>query len=63
MNNNDNYDNKDNKRSKRTKKADGDGGRKQNWKEYTATVEEIKSFLAPYTAGSSTPSPFGLIAL
>ena len=48
MNNNDNcdnIDNCDNKRSKRTRKADGDGGRKANWKEYTATVEEIKSFL------------------
>ena len=41
----DNYDNKDNKRSKRTRKGERDGGRKQNWKEYTATVEEIKAFL------------------
>ena len=28
------------------KAAAGDGGRKRNWKEYTATVEDIKAFLA-----------------
>ena len=36
-------------KKKRKKKADGDGEpkeHKKNWKEYTATVEEIKTFLA-----------------
>ena len=48
MGKNDNFDNLNNletKRARKAKKAEGSGGRKPNWKEYTATVEEIKSFL------------------
>ena len=33
-------------KAKKAKKADGDGGRKPNWKEYTATVDDIKAFLS-----------------
>ena len=38
-------DEKPKRKARKKAEADGNGGRKRNWKEYTATVEEIKAFL------------------